>query len=221
MYKRSLVICLALIMASASYGDIPGDWEQEMDGWTVNGGTPTYSSEYGVTSGNCSLAVWLNADTGGNNFSWNLYNGDMWQYYDWIAQGAYFAIDVTWVASEWYDDGGDGAWAQVELLAVNSNPGWGQWQCVDTANPSYPGSWDPYNWGEVHTRELRWYMSNYDMAGAAGAYWMQFSISTNYGRTDVIPGAIYFDNARIVPEPATIAMLGLGALALRRRKRKP
>jgi hypothetical protein len=227
MCKKLLVLCLALIMASASYGDtMVSDWEQSMDGWSINGGTPAYSSDYGVTSGSYSLANWLNADTGGNNFSWNWYNGSMWNYYgepptgDLTKTGAYFAVDVTWVASEWYCSTGD-AWAQVELLAVNSNPGWTQWSAVDTANPSYPGSWDPYAWGEVHTRELRWYMSNYDIAGAAGAWWMQFNISSNFDGGDIVyPGAIYMDNARIiVPEPTTIAMLGLGALALIRRKK--
>jgi hypothetical protein len=47
-------------------------------------------------------------------------------------------------------------------------------------------------------------------------YFEVFLINDNGGYTS---GTWYLDNARITPEPATIALLGLGALSLIRRKR--
>jgi hypothetical protein len=35
---------------------------------------------------------------------------------------------------------------------------------------------------------------------------------------DGVAGSIQFDNASVVPEPTTMALLGLGGLLLRRRK---
>ena len=52
-------------------------------------------------------------------------------------------------------------------------------------------------------------------------------VGTTYGRVvlrsldwqDGIGGALYFDNASVVPEPVTFALLGFGGLFLRGRKR--
>ena len=72
-------------------------------------------------------------------------------------------MDVTFVASEW--EGGTDIWVKLDQLALNSNPGWSQWVPIDPVNPSYPGSWDPYNWGAVNTRTLTFNTYLYNWAG--------------------------------------------------------
>jgi hypothetical protein len=204
-------------MASTSYGYMLGDFEGSVGGWAAGwDDSPSISlSTTGVTSGAESLSVvYANA----SGWGWVLKNENLYGDRNAFYTNQYLAADVTWVASEWDDPMGD-AWGQVQYIALNSNPGWWQTGAIDTANPSYPGSWDPRSWGEVHTRTLKWDISGYNWAGVEGAWWLQLIFAKNDGGTGYTSGGFYIDNIRLIPEPATIAMLGLGGLALIRRKK--
>lgn len=142
--------------------------------------------------------------------------------------------DVTWVASQWTgsDPNTAAAWARWDKMAINSDGGWfeaADAQMTDTENPSFPGSWDPVNWGETHTRTISWDFSSLLAAAPAGTYsaiansgWFQLRWSTNWDDTAQQNGTFWIDNVRIegIPEPTSMALLSLsGVFVLLRRRR--
>ncbi|MFH1371784.1 MAG: PEP-CTERM sorting domain-containing protein [Planctomycetota bacterium] len=165
-----------------------------------------------------ALAIWRDS----TGFELSLYNGNMYQYLSELSQpGARLEMDVYWVEDQW---AGTDVSADWSVLAINSNPGW--WQ-IDPEWPPGPhpilpaGHWEPgYVPGGVYSTTVSYDISGYDWAGVQGAYWLQFSIATNISSTVTDIGAFYVSEIRIVPEPATIALLGTGALALLNRKKR-
>lgn len=215
-------------MASACYADqVIGNWEGVMDGWTT-AHTQGYSSTTGVTLDDESLVIY--PDTGWQTLMSDTVSAVGIDIAQLTTPGAYISIDVTWVADEWESDGAEGdIWVKLDEMAIQGEGlGWTQFGMTDTANASYPGSWDPYYWGgpgSTHTRELRYYIPEAITTGlvSPNPTWFQIFLHSNYGTNGgafISTGGYYLDNMQlVVPEPATIAMLGLGALTLIRRKK--
>jgi hypothetical protein len=139
------------------------------------------------------------------------------------------AMDVTYVKSDWSREDSEGGYATIELNIQGTGIEWtglGR-PDEDTGNPGYAGGWDYLNFGDVHTRTMIWDLSEFfngdytdagEFTGSPGDGYVNFiwQTSVDSGFTD--GGVFYIDNIRLVPEPATMILLGLGGLALRRRK---
>ena len=219
MSKMLVSLCIALALASTSYGVVIGNWENAadttFDGWNGGWQGSTYLdySTNGATLGSQALLV----STAGE---WGLQ-------YAFPAPmdltGKKLTFTVTMLPSDAANLTGWGAICADFVINSNGTSGWKQitWSglvtCTDNWNPGQTnidfGNWNPYTtngFQKVYTIDLGG--MGYDNTGAT---YEQF----NFGLQMPNNTTLYFDNVQLTPEPATMALLGLGGLALIRRKK--
>lgn len=196
MKKKLVVSVVVLALVSSSFGSIAvGNFEGSADGWWGNGwsGATTELSTIGATVGTGSMKA---VTSGWNGTIETGFFGNAAAITALTTIGQ-IQIDVTTFGADFPD-----GWAQLAVL-VNTN-----------------GLWDTADWQGVSfdsTQTMTFQLSAAQMAALANA--------TSYANVGFISngggqGAVYyFDNAQIIPEPATIAMLGLGGVLSLLRKR--
>jgi hypothetical protein len=192
----SVVAMLCLSVPSLA-GVVIGDFEGSLDGWVMeSGAVGTVSTEF-PTSGSNSLQVVFP-----NNWI-SVMKKSITSYA--TADLETISFDVT----TRNDNSQIPAWWLHTNIIINSDvTGW-----KDSGNLYSSVPWSP------RTDTITWTVPQAirDLL-AGGAGWCDVLIVTNTGSTG---GTMWIDNVQlgIVPEPATMSLLGLGALALLKRRK--
>jgi hypothetical protein len=233
MCKKFLFLALVLGLTSAAYAALPlviGNWENgSTDGWANI--TPVQLEE--------TIPPWPTLGTG----SGRIHNLEGWQqgvqlnsyanyfytpgnptrkgFESAVRYARDIHLDVKMVASEWANYFADGGWVNaVDAVVINGDFGWTQfntpaWYPTPGQKPLPPPYYHDWNGAADEVFHYDW-----TMPALGPTSYVQVYIITNYGGgLQADAGNFYVDAFTLTPEPATIAMLGLGGLALIRRKK--
>jgi len=240
----TLVCVLALALSTISYAVQPilvGDWQSNFDYWRVGWGSVLAGfSGTGATLNGTALLLKTSGSWGD---AWQLklqgptgqdlnefgahsllpmlfpgqddhaYTGSPWNM---------FECDITVLSNEWVSDGSANPYVAMKLVLntgganENGEYGSGIWydagDAVLTLDATTHCVWDISDgiaqtiahWNECYT--------------ASDQYYELFLIPQNSGY--ILPVTYHIDAAYLTPEPATIAMLGLGGLSLLRMRKR-
>jgi len=231
MEMRKLLVGMLAIAAMATQAQAQWWYRGEANGWGVTAMTDnadgTYSTSItGAANGFTAWKVSASGDPGNWDTAFPM-SADSWGYYDGTG-----SLSITFDTN----NNADGWTPATNRQKINYEPG-NQWQAVGDFN----------GWSN---NDSNWYMSPlgggvYSVTGTIAApgnhFWKAIEAGSwnaigNDGRTlnaDNIPFSTSLPNeqvifqvdvlrgvTRVIPEPASMALLGLGAVALMRRSRR-
>jgi hypothetical protein len=184
-------------------------------GWASNSGSvlitsSNFDSAIHATTGTNALNVFV-FPPGGFQWAMILDNNDVPNLKNLIVANPILEADVSWKTSEWSFDP-DGSWARWDQISLNTAATGALFtndsHMTDSANPSFPGSWDQFSWGATHKRTIRWNLSSL-IAGyeseILASPWVLLNMAINFDPAfDAPPGySFWIDSIRLVPVPLT------------------
>jgi hypothetical protein len=207
MMKLALLLSIALtvVLVPTSYGLVIGNFEGSLDNWLPNDATLSQDT-IGATVGTGSMKI---AGPGGWHIDAKLdLKPSLLGVLGSVTQ---ISADVTAFAADMPGNG----WMNMEMIyngqnsdPANNNIGWQSLGAKDI------NIWD----GQTHT--LVWDVPAALMTKLGGIDssigWMELMLITNNGGQNT---QLYVDNIKMIPEPATMGLLGMGGLALLRRRK--
>ncbi|MBX7131417.1 MAG: PEP-CTERM sorting domain-containing protein [Fimbriimonadaceae bacterium] len=201
MKTLNLALCLASLgLATASQAVVIFSFEGGTDGfvnpaWSV-GDTALSQNSFGATDGSQSLKV--QRPGASNGFRWIVADGVSTEVKQNLKNSTHLLVDVT-IGTDF----GASSWFKMSL--VLNQAAWNQTPEL-LISPTTPGT---------HTLD-------FDISALAPNIvvndWMRFGFSINSDGPSAT--TTYLDNFRAVPEPASLAIFGLGLAALKLRRKR-
>ncbi|MCW5941163.1 MAG: PEP-CTERM sorting domain-containing protein [Fimbriimonadaceae bacterium] len=195
--KRSLVFALALVSTGA-FAQTLYSFESDLQGWADLAGDPVITlaqSTTGATNGTQAMSI-----TWSGGFGWIGTSSTAGAVETALHGANQILMDIT------VDPGfvGQSNWANMLVAYNDGSYGWRQ-TGTSTTIPTAAG---------LHTVSVD--VSAIQAPNLSNP-WFQVFIGVNSANAG--PRTMYVDNIRAVPEPASFIALGVGALALLRRRR--
>lgn len=219
MHKQFCFLLSFFVVAagvSTAQAVVIGNWESGENAWEIAPGAPDGTAmeivSTGATLGDSALKV--DVPTGGwqKAIRFNVIAGDV---VDEFMANDTFSVDVTRLPEDWLGDPADGHSGLHFVVNAGGDgwPGGNVWH-----QSGYEGWWKYDQGAKTQTVEFN-YAEGRDKVQPDALGWLELWLITNYDGGYSDGGVHYFDNVQLTPEPATIALLGLGGLALIRRRK--